>query len=297
MSTQRPPSRPRQPERRGPRNVAGLLAELHGEKFSGAAVVEGSPGGTIHLRDGLVCAVSTPAAPGADVLLLKSRRIAEPEWTAAVAAADNGHGDVGEALRALGMISAAELSVLTTAVLYDGAFALSLHRPDGWRVEPGAPAPGLADASGVEPERLTGTTGRRLSLLTELWGPPGELARTVVRPSSRAGAAIARLLPRHRDILLCADGRRTPRDIAFTVGRGVYPVMIDLARMNAQQLLAQDAPDASAAPVPSLAPRGPGMAPPRNTTPTSKLSATASAAEESLPRRAPGLRRRAPREE
>ena len=270
-------ARPARPARREPRNVAGLLAELRERGFTGAAFVEGSPGGTVHLRDGLVCAVQTPAAPGADVLLLKSRRIAEPDWEAACAdGGHGGHGDLGAALRGLGLIGAAELSVLTTAVLFDGAFALALHRPEGWRVEEGVPEPRLFDVPGIEPERLTATTSRRLALLTELWGPPGELARTVVRPSSRAGAAIARLSPRHRDILLCADGRRTPRDIAFTLGRGVFPVMVDLARMNAQQLLAHDSAPAAPAPVPNLAPRGPGMTPDR------------SVATDALPRRAQG---------
>jgi hypothetical protein len=268
--------RPERPERREPRNVAGLLAELREREFTGAAHVEGSPGGVIHLRDGLVCAVLTPAAPGADVLLLRSRRIAEPDWSAACAAAGHGDGDLGDTLRGLGLIGAAELAVLTIAVLFDAAFALALHRPEGWRVDGSAPAPPLPADPGIEPERLTGTTGRRLALLTELWGPPGELARSVVRPSSRAGAAIARLSPRHRDILLCADGRRTPRDIAFTLGRGVFPVMVDLARMNRQQLLAQDSA-AEPAPVPNLAPRGPGMTPDR--------SAPAAAASDSLPRR------------
>ncbi len=40
-----------------------------------------------------------------------------------------------------------------------------------------------------------------------------------------------------RDVLGLADGRRTARDIAFTLGRGVYPVTVEASRLLADGLL------------------------------------------------------------
>jgi hypothetical protein len=269
-------------QRRAPRNVAGLLMVLEQQRYSGALVVEGAPGGVIHLREGSVCAIETPACPGAELILVKSRRIADSQWTAARTTAQDGDADVCAALIGLGMLNAAELSVVTIAAVFDGAFALALHRPEGWHTDEARPMPPLVNTPGVDPQRLTATTSRRLTELTELWGPPARLARAAVHPSSRAGAASTSLLPRYRDILLCADGRRTPRDIAFALGRGLFPVMLDLARMSSRQLLADDGGPAQAAPVPSLAPRAPGMTPPN----------IAPAALSPLPRRSPAAQSR-----
>ncbi len=72
-------------ERREHRNAPALLAELRRERFTGAVDVEGGPGGTLFLRDGLVGAVESPAAPSARSLLLKSGRVEEDDWEAALA--------------------------------------------------------------------------------------------------------------------------------------------------------------------------------------------------------------------
>ena len=52
-----------------------------------------------------------------------------------------------------------------------------------------------------------------------------------VRPGVRLGAG-------QDEILALADGRRTPRDLAFALGRGVYATMLQLARMHQVGLLA-----------------------------------------------------------
>ncbi|ANS67832.1 hypothetical protein SLINC_5608 [Streptomyces lincolnensis] len=258
------------------RNVPALLQRLREESFSGTVRVFGHPGGTIHLRDGLVGAIETPGAPGVTSALLASGRIGDEEWLAACAAEPDADR-LGGHLVAAGLIGAAELDVVRTAAVFDGAFAMALS-PPGER-EVGEREPALVVEQGVEPRRLTEETARRMALLSRLWGPPGELAR--IRPAAVAdagsGRAHGRLAPRQRDVLAVANGRRTPRDLAFSLGRGLFAVMLDLARLEALGLVRRES-GAGAAGRPSTAPRA--LAPD-----TSTITASGAAA---LPKRRPG---------
>ncbi|MFF7244963.1 hypothetical protein ACFZBU_13815 [Embleya sp. NPDC008237] len=234
-----------------PRNVPALLMTLHRERFTGAVVVSGTPGGTLHLRDGLVVAARTPASPAPDTLLLRSRRIAEPDWVAA-GEASRTDGPLADTLVALGLVRAPELSALCLAAVFDGAFGMSLGTSAGWQVDDSVPAPDLIADPGVEPRRLTDETARRMLMLSQLWGPLSEFAATRIKPAAQP--AVGTLPVRYRDILLGANGRRAPRDLAFALGRGLYPVMLDLARMSARRLVHRDVP-AGAVPTPIVAPR------------------------------------------
>ncbi|SFE32514.1 hypothetical protein SAMN05216251_102497 [Actinacidiphila alni] len=215
--------------RREPRNVPSLLNALRQDGFTGAVEVTGGAGGTLFLRDGLVGAVETPAAPSARSLLLKSGRIGEPDWEAALAALAE-TGDLARSLTGRGLVSAAELHLVCTAALYDGAFAMALQPVTGWRTDAGR-VPELAAWPGQEPARLAEETALRQRTLREHLPSVAEFARRPVPPVSAAGrAGLDRLGARTRTVLLRADGRRTPRDLAFALGRGVYPVLLDLAR-------------------------------------------------------------------
>jgi hypothetical protein len=237
-----------------PRNVAALLNRLNEEEFSGAVTVHGTPGGTIHLAQGLVVAVHTPGAPPVETLLVKSRRITQEEWSAAHEHSvlnETGTGGLAAALIDRGAISRAELDIACTSALFDAAFAMSLRPAEGWLVDRQAPPPDPAVLPGTKPQRLTEETTRRTAALRETWNPLSEFAAAPIRPSSRIDSGA--LNPRYRDILLHANGRRTARDLAFALGRGVFAVMTDLERMQARELIQWDAPHAAAAP--SVAPR------------------------------------------
>jgi hypothetical protein len=75
---------------------------------------------------------------------------------------------------------------------------------------------------------------RRMGVLASLPFPPGQ-----DRVSAAPGAvsADARLGDGRDEILALADGRRTPRDIAFALGRGVYATTLQLAAMREAGLL------------------------------------------------------------
>ncbi|MGJ5832950.1 DUF4388 domain-containing protein [Streptomyces ossamyceticus] len=260
------------------RNVPALLQALHEEGFTGTVRVSGAPGGTIHLRGGRVGAIETPGAPTATSTLLASGRIDDDAWLAACAAEPDADR-LGHRLEATGLIGAAELEVVCTAAVYDGAFAMALRPPGDWELTDREPT--LLARPGVEPRPLAEETSRRIALLARLRGPAVELARGRPAPvADRAHPASGSgLTPRHRELVDSANGRRTPRDIAFARGRGLYAVMLDLIRLEALGAVRWETttvPEGR----PSTAPR----VPPRTVTSADEPSPRAGP----LPRRRPG---------
>ncbi|MFJ2257997.1 DUF4388 domain-containing protein [Streptomyces sp. NPDC087844] len=215
------------------RNLPALLQGLREEGHSGTVRVSGSPGGTIHLRGGLIAAVETPGAPAATSVLLTPGRIDDETWLAACAAEPD-TDRLGGYLVSAGLIGAAELEVVCTASVFDAAFAMAIGPPGSWTLD--GPEPALHAGPGVEPRRLTEETTRRIVRLSGPWGAPGELAR--IRPAVVPDAGLRRgLSDRHRSVLSTVNGRRTARDMAFTLGRGLYAIMLDLTRLEAQDLI------------------------------------------------------------
>ncbi|MFC9428273.1 hypothetical protein [Streptomyces sp. NPDC056987] len=265
-----------------PRNVTALLVRLQQEKYSGTVSVSGSPGGTIHLRNGLISAVETPGTPSVESALLKSGRITDEGWAAGLAATRDVDG-LGAALVAQGLVGETELEVLCTATIHEGAFALALTRPDGWEV--GGPTRTVLAGYPAQPQSVAEETARRLAFVTGRWGSPGELARTRLRPSASAERVAGRLAPRHTALLAVANGRRTPRDLAFFLGRGLFAVMVDLIRMDDLKLIQWEGGRRPAG-RPSTAPRVPGAGA------GGPSGAAAPPPAGSLPRRVPGPRPR-----
>ncbi|MFC8196675.1 hypothetical protein ACFUTV_14900 [Streptomyces sp. NPDC057298] len=265
------------------RNLPALLQGLREEGYSGTVRVSGSPGGTIHLRDGLIGAVESPGAPTATSVLLTSGRIDDEAWLSACAA-QRDTDRLGGHLVDAGLVGAAELEIVCTAAVFDAAFAMALGPPGGWTL--GDPEPTLLAGPGVEPRRLTEETTRRIARLSGPWGAPGELAR--VRPAPVPDAGQRRGLPhRHLSVLSTVNGRRTARDMSFALGRGLYAVMLDLTRLEALELIRWE-PGGPSGGRPSTAPR---VLPGRDAaavaqTPNGSTAPAAKAAP--LPRRTPG---------
>ncbi|MHC5908592.1 hypothetical protein ACVNF4_32630 [Streptomyces sp. S6] len=254
-----------------PRNLPALLAALYDERRDAAVAVSGTPGGTIHVHAGLVVAVDTPGAPSAESVLLKSGRVEDGSWAAARAA----DGLLSEQLHKRGLLSPEEFEITCTAALFDGAFALALGPGAVWEVR--EPVPGVVASRAFAPHLVAAETTRRLAVLTELWGSPVELARTRIRATDAPRPAVTH--PRHLALLDAVNGRRTPRDLAFALGRGVFAVMVDLAHLRALGLIHHDVPSASR---PSTALRVPGA---RTEAPRSPAGSAP------LPTRTPGTHR------
>ncbi|MEU3920114.1 MarR family transcriptional regulator [Streptomyces sp. NPDC029004] len=194
----------------------------------------GRPGGVFHLRQGSVVAVESPGAPGIETLLLRSGRISEADWAELVPAGRESRRPVAE-LATRGHIGAAELQVVSAMALQDAVFAVlagdmgdCLADPDSGPLVPVGP--------GEDPLRLFDDAVRKLAALAAM--PHAVLPdreRVVVRRGVDGPAED--LAPHRKEILYLADGRRTPRDIAFMIGRGVYHVTVEISRMLAEGLL------------------------------------------------------------
>jgi hypothetical protein len=214
--------------------LARDLAACGRDGFTGELRASGSPGGTFHLRDGLVVAVESPGAPGPEALLLRSGRIGGEEWAGLVRESDGARWPVA-GLVAHGYTGAAQLRVVCVMALQDAAFAVVAGGVDACERAPGEGPPPGAVAAGEPPAPLLAGASRRLAALLALPYPVRpERERPV--PTSLSYAAV-RLTALQRELLTHADGRRTARDLAFRTGRGVYTVTVEVARMLAEGFL------------------------------------------------------------
>ncbi|QUX27191.1 hypothetical protein KGD83_17855 [Nocardiopsis akebiae] len=222
-----------------PRALTEALLRAREEEFTGALRLTGPPEALLHLAAGRVTAVTTPAAPTPETLLVRSGAVPAGVWAAAYEAAAHTDGLARELLER-GAVSAAVLELACATALADGVLALCLS--PGPRVEASlsdAAPPLLGLEHGLDPEEVLAEAGRRLAFLADRWGPPADLARRRPVP---AGPVHDSLPYAYRLLLTQANGRRTPRDLAFALGRGLTGVMADVARLTERGLLEAAAP-------------------------------------------------------
>ncbi|MFG2945165.1 MarR family transcriptional regulator [Streptomyces adustus] len=214
------------------------------EWFTGELRVAGSPGGSFHLRNGLVVSVESPGAPGPGALLLRSGRVSGEQWDELMRES-GGSRWPADGLIAHGYAGAAQLRVVCMMALQDATFAIVAGRVDDCEPAEGAEPPVAPVAVGEASARLLQDATRKLAALVALPYPVRpDRERPVPALLSRAGVRLTEL---QSELLVHADGRRTARDLAFRTGRGVYTVTVELARMLGEGLLeCADAP----APIP-----------------------------------------------
>ncbi|MFP3988235.1 MarR family transcriptional regulator [Streptomyces sp. E11-3] len=261
--------------------LSRTLTRCEGDAVTGRVRVTGSPGGVFHLRRGQVVAVESPGAPGPEALLLRSGRLSEADWADVLAAGASARWP-GPELIARGCIGAAELRVICVMAARDAVFAMVAGE-----VTECATAPESGElvpvGRGEEPTRLLQEAARKLAGLAQL--PHFVLPdRHRLVPGSATDVPADRLSAVRREILYLADGRRTPRDIAFMAGRGVYTVTVETSRMLGEGLLARVGRAATVAATgaqprtyPALRPRKPGG-----------REGTETGSSGHLPRRSPG---------
>ncbi|MGA2830602.1 MAG: DUF4388 domain-containing protein [Streptosporangiaceae bacterium] len=203
--------------------------------MSGTLRVTGHPGGAIHLVDGRVVAIETPGAPSPEVLLLRSHRITESDWDTAFAAAAVAGGRMSAELIAREMVGSGELEGVLRTALADAMFVLASGTVEEYRSEPGPVDFVLPVEPGAETEWLLAETSRRIRVLASL-PDRYDLNRVMAAPGAAARPGV-RLVESQDEILALADGRRTPRDIAFALGQGVFATILQLARLREAGLL------------------------------------------------------------
>ncbi|SDM17722.1 hypothetical protein [Allokutzneria albata] len=211
--------------------LAHALARCQDDGVTGTLNLLGSPGAVIHLRQGAVVAVQSPGAPGTDVLLLRSGRISEDDWMAALRAGAESRSQQAE-LVARGGIGVAELQVVAMMAAQDGAFATAAGTVDGYFVDDRPGDVLLSATSGIDLGWFLEETSRRLDALASLPFPVSPY-RERVRPARDVDLSETALTDGQREVLVHATGRRSARDIAFATGRSVYAVTIEISRMLA----------------------------------------------------------------
>ncbi|GGU34275.1 MarR family transcriptional regulator [Lentzea flava] len=202
--------------------LAGALTGRDSASATGTLHVLGNPGGRIHLRDGGIICVESAGSPGPDALLLRTGRISESEWTAALTTGTR--GNIGET----------ELHVVAMMATQDAAFTIVAGDIEDCTFTPQTLDVPVAMSTAIDPIRLLQETSRRISSLLALKHP---LSPHRDRLAPAPGSHLRDLGPVRGEILAHATGRRTTRDIAFASGRSVYPVTIEACRMVADGLL------------------------------------------------------------
>jgi len=209
------------------------------ERFSGTLRLHGGQGGSVIMQDGKVVAASTPVAPGVESLLLRSGRITEASWREVFDAAAP-YGRLPAELVERGLLGAAAVEVLTQTAVFDAIFAIALCGISSCTAEPATPddlAPLLPVEPGLEPDRVVRETARRLEVAAG-WQRLGlTLQSRPYRLPVEHGGATA---PARSEILAKVNGRWTTRDIAFSIGRGLYSVLTDLAILMKDGLITLD---------------------------------------------------------
>jgi hypothetical protein len=217
-----------------------LLTQAAGERQTGALVVGGHPGGTVYLLEGAVVYAESPAAPGVGELLTASGRLAGRTWQAALDAG-TGPARVGQLLLDQGHLTQGELELCVLGAIYDaGYFALS---PAAAPVEflDGA-THWLGPVVRVDPAAVNREARRRARLLDEIHPHP-QVDTAPVSPVPRAPTERITLTAPQWELLVHADGQRTPADLAQLLGRAGYATIQELRRLAALGLIEMPAPE------------------------------------------------------
>ncbi|MFC9995305.1 hypothetical protein [Nocardia sp. NPDC127526] len=176
---------------------------------TGVLRVTGDPGGDFYLVDGNITMVASAGAPGVRDLLMRPGRTST---------------------------GAADLRLVALMAALDGAFAIASGWLGSccWQDSPTLPPEVLAIPS-VDPGRLLLETERRLRALAH--GPVSP-HRNHLSLTDRGRALLAG--PERtpwQDILFWVNGRRTCRDIALLLSRGLYAVTVEVSRMLDAEVL------------------------------------------------------------
>jgi hypothetical protein len=121
-----------------------------------------------------------------------------------------------------------------TAAMQDGAFAVAAGEIERYFVGEPVDRPLCAVSDGVAPDLLLTETARRLDAVASLPFPLSPYRDRVMADCETEPAGLTR---ERREIIVQATGRRNARDIAFALGRGLYPVTVEISRMLGDGLL------------------------------------------------------------
>jgi hypothetical protein len=211
-----------------------LLTQLAGEGRTGALVVAAQPGGTVYLMDGQVTHAESPAAPGVGELLTASGRLAGRTWQAALDVGTS-RAQVGEFLLTQGHLTRGELELCVLGTIYDAAYFVLAPAAAPVDFLDGA-THWLGPVVRVEAAAVNRESRRRVRLLDEIFADP-RVDSAPVAPVPRAPRQRVTLTALQWELLVHADGQRTPADLAQLLGRAGYATVGELRRLAALGLI------------------------------------------------------------
>ncbi|GIE29862.1 hypothetical protein Ait01nite_029070 [Actinoplanes italicus] len=211
-----------------------LLTQVAGARQTGALMVGGHPGGTVYVLEGRVIYAESSAAPGVGELLTSSGRLAGRTWQNAL---DLGTSTarVGRLLVEQGHLTQGELELCVLGATYDAAYFVLADRSAPTEFVPGA-THWLGPVVHIDAIAVDREVRRRIGLLDEICPNPLIDVSPVI-PVTRPPRERVTLTAPQWELLVQADGQRTPADLAQLLGRAGYAIIQELRRMAAAGLI------------------------------------------------------------
>ena len=213
---------------------ARLLTQVAGERQTGTLVVGGHPGGAVYVLEGQVVYAESPAAPGVGELLTSSGRLAGRTWQHAL---DQGTSTarVGRLLVEQGHLTQGELELCVLGATYDAAyFALAAEAAPVEFL--GGATHWLGPVVHIDPAAVDREVRRRVRMLDEIF-PDSRVDVAAVTPVGRPPRERIWLTAPQWELLVHADGQRTPADLALLLGKAGFATIQELRRLAALGLL------------------------------------------------------------
>ncbi|MFG1921260.1 DUF4388 domain-containing protein [Cryptosporangium sp. NPDC048952] len=210
--------------------MAATLRELATLGATGALHVEAFSGAVLYLRDGAVTHIDAGSAPGIGTLLTASGRLSKDVWES-VLTVGGPTSRVGALLVEQGYLSQGELELCVNGALFDAAFFALTLEPTSVKFVEGERS-WFGGTLRVDVERLVREVAHRRDQLTAVF-PSSEFddaALTLVARLPKDQVVVDGL---RWELLLNADGRRTPLELARVLGRGGYATLLEVRRLAA----------------------------------------------------------------
>ncbi|WP_430782156.1 DUF4388 domain-containing protein [Actinoplanes sp. G11-F43] len=213
-----------------------LLLQASGARQTGALMVGGHPGGAVYVVEGRVMYAESPAAPGVGELLTSSGRLAGRTWQQAL---DIGGSTarVGRLLVEQGHLTQGELELCVLGSTYDAAYFVLAESSAPAEFRAGA-THWLGQVVHIDAAAVDREVRRRVHLLDEIFPNPLIDVSPVI-PVARPPRERVTITAPQWELLVHADGQRTPADLAQLLGRAGYAIIQELRRMAAAGLIEQ----------------------------------------------------------
>ncbi|GAA2440115.1 hypothetical protein GCM10010191_64490 [Actinomadura vinacea] len=208
------------------------LRELEGRRATGVLRVRDE--GALHVVEGSVAYAESRSAPSLDHLLNTART---PPGAPGTPGSPGSPGSLGEA----GVEAVAWLA------LHDAAYFLLGSEDEGGVEFAEAPPHRLAHLCRVAPEELVAECARRAARLDAVL-PSAARDHAPVVPVRRVGRQRVVLTGVEAEILLNADGRRAPGELARDLGRSAFDCLLAVRRLAAAGMLRPPQDPATPAP-------------------------------------------------